>query len=44
MCQRKSLYNTAKRLQTDDAWFKYRKLKNEINKEIKEAHEKCDPV
>ena len=40
MCQRKSIYNTAKHLQTDNAWSKYCKLKNEINKEIKEAHEK----
>ena len=40
MRQRKSLYNTAKRLQADDAWSKYCKLKNEINKEITEAHEK----
>ena len=40
MRQRKSLYNTAKRLQTDDAWSKYRKVKNEISKEIKEAHER----
>ena len=39
MRQRKSLYNTTKRLQTDNAWSKYCKLKNEINKEIKEAHE-----
>ena len=35
MCQRKSLYNTAKHLQTDNAWFKYCKLKNEINKKLK---------
>ena len=40
MHQRKSLYNTAKRLQTDDTWSKYCKLKNEIDEEIKEAHEK----
>ena len=39
MRQRKSLYNTAKHLQTDDAWSKCCKLKNEINQEIKEVHE-----
>ena len=42
MCQRKSLCNTAKYLQTNDAWSKYHKLKNKINKEIKEAQDKSN--
>ena len=34
MQQRKQLYDKAKRYQTEEAWAKYRKLKNEIIKEI----------
>jgi len=36
---RKNLYNKAKRVQTAEAWSDYRKLRNEINNEIKCRHE-----
>ena len=39
MQQRKQLYDKAKRYQTEEAWAKYRNLKNEIIKEINQAHE-----
>ena len=39
MQQRKQLYDKAKRYQTEEACAKYRKLKNEIIKEINQAHE-----
>ena len=36
--QRKHLYKQAKRLQTEEAWSKYRKLRNEITSGIRSAH------
>ena len=39
MQQRKQLYDKAKHYQTEEAWAKHRKLKNEIIKEINQAHE-----
>ena len=35
---RKHLYNTAKTVNTEEAWSNYHKIRNEINKEINEAH------
>ena len=37
MQQRKQLYDKAKHYQTDEAWAKYCKLKNEISKEINKS-------
>ena len=39
MQQRKQPYDKAKHYQTEEAWAKYHKLKNEIIKEINQAHE-----
>ena len=39
MQQKKQLYDKAKCYQTEEAWAKYRKLKDEIIKEINQAHE-----
>ena len=39
MQQRKQLYDKAKHYQTGEAWAKYCRLKNEIIKEINQAHE-----
>ena len=39
MQQRKQLYDKAKCYQTEEAWAKYHKLKNEIIKEINQANE-----
>jgi len=36
--ERKRLYNIARRSQTPNAWASYRKIKNEITKEIRTAH------
>ena len=36
--QRKHLYKQARRLQTEEAWSKYRKLRNEITSGIRSAH------
>ena len=36
--QCKRLYNTARRSQTPSAWASYRKIKNEITKDIRTAH------
>ena len=38
MNQHKYLYKQAKRLQTEEAWSNYRKLKNEITNSIRSAH------
>ena len=38
MNQRKHLYKQAKRLQTEEAWSNYRKLKNKITNSIRSAH------
>ena len=34
----------AKRYQTEEAWAEYRKLKNEIIKEINQAHESYQTI
>ena len=39
MQQRKQLYDKAKYYQTEEAWDKYHKLKNEIVTEINQAHD-----
>ena len=39
MQQRKQLFNKAKHNQTEEAWEKYHKFKNEIMKEINQAFE-----
>ena len=39
MQHRKQLYNKVKYYQTEEAWDKYHKLKNEIVKEINQAHD-----
>ena len=39
MKKRKKLYNTAKQLNTEEAWVNYRKSRNEVNNMLKAAHE-----
>ena len=44
MKQRKQLYDKAKHYQIEEAWAGYRKLKNEITKEIDQAHESYQKI